>query len=144
MAEIIVRYFHFFGIILLSSMLITQNVLLTKNINRETILRLSRIDTLYGLGAIITLLCGLLLWFAVGKSAAYYNTNPLLHIKVSLFVLIGLLSIPPTIFLNRNRRRHEPNIEIPNKIIRIKRLELLGLLIMPLLAVLIARGIGLR
>lgn len=142
MTEVIVRYFHFIGIIVLASMLVTQNVLIAKSISKETLTKLTRVDAFYGLGAMLTLACGLLLWFTVGKSASFYNSNPIMHTKATLFIVVGVLSIFPTVFFNRNRRNETPKIEIPNNILVIKRLELVGLLIIPLLAVLMARGVG--
>ena len=141
--ELIVRYIHFTGVILLSSMLVAENVLMGRELDQKTRKSLVSIDRLYGLGAIITLAAGLSLWLWVGKPKAFYSANPLFHAKLGLFVLIGVLSIIPTVFIARSRNANQHIITVPGGILLIKRLELLGLLVLPLLAVLMARGVGL-
>jgi putative membrane protein len=59
--------------------------------------------------------------------------------------LIGIVSIYPTIFFARNKKG-EPSeaLAVPRAVTWSVRLELLFLLAMPLLATLMARGIGNR
>jgi len=142
MEEAIVRYIHFMGIILLSSMLVAENILISTQLKNDTVKKLVTIDGLYGFGAIVTLTAGLLLWFSVGKPALFYTNNSLFHIKLGLFLLIGLASIIPTVFLFKHRRTTSDIVNIPHYIVFTKRLELLFLLALPLLATLMARGIG--
>src|SRR5690606_32229078 len=96
----------------------------------------------YGLGAMITLSFGLLLWLVVGKPAAFYSSNPIFIAKVGLFVVVGLMSIYPTVFFMKNRNNTAAIITLPKTLLITKRLELLFLTVLPLLAVLMARGIG--
>ncbi|MDG6774602.1 DUF2214 family protein [Thiomicrorhabdus sp. ZW0627] len=142
MEELLVRYAHFLGIIFLASMLAIENVLLSKILKREVVGKLAIIDSLYGLSAIVTLTAGLLLWFAVGKPSQFYTSNVVFHAKVGLFVLIALLSILPTLFFLKSRRLNVQEILVPKHIIYIVRLEVVLLLLLPLLAVLMARGYG--
>ena len=142
MEELFIRYAHFIGIILLASMLVTENILLSRQLEGATLKTLARIDGLYGLGAVITLVAGLALWVWVGKPKEFYSANPLFHAKVGLFVLIAVMSIVPTFFFARNRNRINEVVAVPSGVMLIKRLELVLLLILPLLAVLMARGIG--
>ncbi|TMO92286.1 DUF2214 domain-containing protein, partial [Pseudoalteromonas sp. S3178] len=81
--------------------------------------------------------------FAVGKPSEFYTKNPIFHAKVGLFLLIALLSIIPTVFLLKHRNTTAANLSVPQRIIVIKRLEMLLLLVLPLLAALMARGYGL-
>lgn len=143
MEELFIRYAHFMGIILLASMLITENILIKRQLDSETFKRLAVIDGLYGLGAVVTLLAGLALWFWVGKPAVFYSGNFVFHIKLTLFVLIALISIYPTVFILRNRNTQEGSTEVPKAILLIKRLEIGLLAFIPLLAVFMARGVGL-
>ena len=144
MEESLVRYAHFLGILILASTLVVENVLLKPNTNTDVFKMLTRVDGLYGLGAIITLLAGLALWLWVGKPKAFYTQNPLFHIKLTLFGVIALLSLIPTVFFIRNRNVPGDEIVVPHRIIRIKRIELVMLSVMPLLAVFMARGFGLQ
>lgn len=143
MADIIVRYLHFIGIIFLSATLIFEYFLLKENMSNENFKRVCRIDAIYGLSALIVLIAGSLLWFVVGKEASFYTSNLLFHIKLTLFLLIGILSISPTIYFIKNRNTQESIISVPRKIITFVKIEVLLLLLIPLLATLVANGYGL-
>ena len=143
-AEIIVRYLHFIGIFTWVSALVAQWLLLQPEMRRSEIQRLARIDLVYGLSAVLVVGMGLTLWFGVGKPAEYYNSNGLFHLKVSLAVVVGLLSIYPTVFYAKERKGDDPDqrIAVPPKIKRFVVLELILMAIIPLLATLMAAGIG--
>lgn len=143
MLEIVIRYFHFLGIGTLAAVLVSQNVLLTSTIEKPVFKRLLKLDALYGLSAAITLGTGLALWLWLGKPASFYSANSLFIIKVSLFALIGGISLIPTFFIVRNRHLSAEHLTIPNYVFYIKRAELILLIALPLLAVLMAKGVGL-
>ena len=143
MEELFVRYLHFVGFILLASMLVAENLLLARSLDNRTLKKLAAIDGIYGLSAVITLGAGLTLWLGVGKPAEFYNANPIFHIKVTLFVVVALLSIYPTIFLLKHRNTSAAELSVPAPVVLVKRLEVVFLLLIPLLAVLMARGVGL-
>jgi putative membrane protein len=91
------------------------------------------------------LICaGLTLWFSgVGKPAVYYSKNWIFHTKITSFLMVGLLSIYPTIFFIKNRKGNpEEVVAVPKSIFWMLRFELTLLLIIPLLAGLMARGVG--
>jgi len=142
MEELLVRYLHFIGLITLSSMLITQNVLIQKEVDHKALTRMVVVDTVYGLGGLVTLVCGLLLWFVVGKPSEFYSSNPLFQAKLSIFIVLAVLSAFPTAFFLRNRSSKAVVVKIPKSLIVIKRVELALIIILPFLAVLMARGIG--
>ena len=89
--------------------------------SRYEIKRIPKIDGIYGLGAILVLVAGLLLWFAVGKPAQFYSRNWIFHTKLTMFVVLGLLSIYPTIFFLKNRKGDDLDTEItvPKAVIEI-------------------------
>jgi putative membrane protein len=142
MEEAVVRYLHFIGIILLASMLIAENILLSSPLKVGAIKKLVKIDGYYAIGAVITLGAGMFLWLIVGKPKAFYSTNIIFHIKLGLFLLIAFLSIFPTVFLVKNLKNEIGSIVVPNRIIFIKRFELALLCFIPLLATIMARGLG--
>jgi putative membrane protein len=142
MEEAITRYIHFLGIIMLSSMLVAENLLITSHLKVGAIKTLVRIDGLYAIGAVITLGAGLFLWLVIGKPSAFYAQNAIFHIKIGLFFLVALISFFPTRFLLKNRNNQVGAIVVPRNVILIKRLELVLLCILPLLASLMANGIG--
>ena len=148
MLDILLRYGHFLGILGLVSMAVCQNVLLKPAIPLSQLRLLTRLDGLYGFFAMLTLACGLSLWFWVGKPASFYTGNPVFHVKVTLFVAVGLLSLLPTVKLARLRRAHrgqpaEQLITMAPALLWVKRSELVFIAVIPLLAVLMAQGIGL-
>lgn len=143
MEEILVRYMHFIGIIFLASGLISTHVLAMGELTASQFKRVVFTDAVYGIGALLVLIAGILLLVKVGKPAEFYTKNPVFHAKITLFILMGILSIFPTRYFLKNRKFSGASIQIPKKIIMIIRMELLLLLIMPLLASLMAKGVGL-
>jgi putative membrane protein len=89
-------------------------------------------------------LFGLSLWLWIGKPAEFYSQNPIFQLKLGLFFLLALLSIYPAIFFIRNRKSTATTIAVPRLIGVLTKLELVVLVITPLLAFLMARGIGLN
>jgi putative membrane protein len=142
--EIILRYIHFISIFAIVGSLVSEHLLLKKELSRSELGRLSKIDAVYGVAAITLLGAGLTLWLGeIGKPAIYYTKNWIFHTKLSLFITIGILSIYPTVFFIKNRKGNpEEKVKIPSAIFWMLRVELLLLFIIPLLAGLMARGVG--
>lgn len=143
-SELLIRALHFLGMFLFASMLLSEAILIKPKLSLDEVKRLSIIDLFYGLGAAITLICGILLWLSVGKPAIFYTKNFIFHIKMTLFVLIGFFSIFPTIFFLKQRKSEESEITVPSYIKTLIYVEIAFLCTMPFLAVLIARGVGLK
>lgn len=143
--EIILRYVHFISIFAIVGTLVSEHLLLKNEMTRAELNRLARIDAVYGLAAIALLGAGLILWLGgIGKPAEFYSENWIFLTKVSLFVAVGLLSIYPTVFFIKNRKgQPDESIQIPKVIFWMLRLELLIIFIIPMLAGLMAKGVGL-
>lgn len=141
---VITRYLHFIAVFAIVGAIISEQILVSKTMTRLEIKRFAKIDVLYGIGVILVLIAGLLLWFAVGKPASYYNRNWLFHTKLTMFLTLGLMSIYPSIFFLRNRKGNDldTKIIIPNMVILLLRLELVIIIIMPILATYLTLGIG--
>ncbi len=142
--EIILRYLHFISIFGIVGALVSEHLLLKNELTRNQIARLSRIDAIYGIAALLLLSVGLTLWLGgFGKPAEFYTKNWIFHTKITLFSLIGILSIYPTVFFIKNRKGNlQETVKIPKSIFWMLRIELLLLFIIPLLAGLMAKGIG--
>lgn len=148
MAQAIAAYLHFLSIFVLFALLSIEHLQFKLPLDLARARRLIIVDMAYGLTAGVVLATGLarVIWY--GKGTAYYLGNSLFHAKVGLFVLVALLSILPTfVFLNwRNQLKagQVPSVSPRQaKLVTMTiRLELLLLLIIPLLAVLMARGYG--
>lgn len=148
MAAALVAYLHFLAIFALFALLSVEHVLFKAPLDLRRARSLMLTDLAYGICAGLVLLTGFarVLWY--GKGWAYYLHNSLFHAKVGLFILVGLLSILPTVvFLNwrpalKTGRVPEPSARQVVLVTWCIRLELLLLLLLPLLAALLARGYG--
>ncbi|WP_192346508.1 DUF2214 family protein [Algoriphagus sp. Y33] len=142
--EILLRYLHFISIFAIVGSLVSEHLLLKKTMTRKEIKKIAIIDGVYGMAALTLLAVGLTLWLGgYGKPTVFYSLNFIFHIKITLFATIGILSIYPTVFFIKNRKGdHEEVVAIPKSIFMLLRLELLILFIIPLLAGLMAKGIG--
>jgi putative membrane protein len=142
--EILLRYIHFISIFVIFSTLVSEHLLLKKELARKDLARLAKIDAVYGIAAFTLLIAGLTLWLgSIGKPSEYYSNNWIFHIKLTLFAVVGLLSIYPTVFFIKSRKGNpEEILKVPQMVFMCLRLELLLLLIIPMLAGLMAKGIG--
>ena len=134
-----------FGIFVI---LAVEMALVRPGISAESVMRVVRIDGMYGALAGLALVAGGLRVFYGAKGAEFYTHNPVFWIKLGLFLVIGLLSILPTLnyFRWRKALRDNPNalpdltaIQGTRKFIHI---QLALLFLLPILAALMARGIG--
>lgn len=142
--ELLLRYIHFISIFAIIGSLVAEHLLLKEKMTRSEIGRISKIDAVYGLAAVTLLTAGLMLWLgSFGKAASFYSRNWIFHLKLGLFALTGILSIYPTVFFIKQRKGNADEVvAIPEKIIWMIRIELMILAIIPLLAGLMARGVG--
>lgn len=142
--EILVRYFHFLTVFAIVASISAEYFLLRPHMKRSEIKLLSRIDAVYGLGAIGLLGAGFTLWFVLGKPPEFYTYNWVFWTKIGLFSVMGGLSVYPTIFFNKNRKGNSPDdlVEIPPLVKKLIFLELILLIFIPLCASLMARGVG--
>ena len=142
--EIILRYVYFVSIFTIAGVLIAEHLLLKKTLTRAEITRLARIDAVYGIAAVALITAGLTLWLGgISKPSVYYTKNWIFHTKLTCFVLVGLLSAYPTVFFIKNSKGdQQETVTVPEKVSWMLRLELFLLIIIPLLAGLMARGVG--
>jgi putative membrane protein len=135
---------HFIGIIILSSALVSELLLLSVYKSATKLKRLAIVDAIFGFGALLVFTAGMLLLFVVGKPTLFYVENWVFNLKVTLFLTIAALSIYPTVFYIRNRNKNSLEVIIPKSIIVAVRIQLTLLLFIPLCAVFMARGYGLN
>ncbi|MEP0711492.1 MAG: DUF2214 family protein, partial [Algoriphagus sp.] len=60
--EILLRYLHFISIFAIVGSLVAEHLLLKKELTRKEIKRISTIDGVYGIAALLLLGVGLTLW----------------------------------------------------------------------------------
>lgn len=145
MSEVLVSYFHYLGFATLASALALELVHFRTEVSGAVARRLARIDALYGVAALVVLGTGLLRLLVYGKPAAYFMQNGLFHVKMTLFVVAVLLSIYPTIQFIKNRNTPEGGQAVyPGAISILMKIQLVILLVIPFLAVMMARGYGFK
>jgi putative membrane protein len=126
--------------------LAVESQTLKKDISLEDAWRLVIADTIYGLSATTVLITGILRVLYFGKGQDYYLSSPIFYTKVGIFVIVGLLSLYPTFlfisWIKTLRDRQPPNLELSKVQILswMIRGELIGLVLIPLFATLLARG----
>ena len=83
--------FSLFGV------LFSELVLVRKGVDLATVTRIEQIDLMYGVLAGLIIAVGFSRAVFAAKGWAYYSHNLFFHLKVGTFLVIGLLSIPPTV-----------------------------------------------
>ena len=145
--DAILAYLHFMAIFGLFVLLAKEVLLLKVGAANLDIDALAATDGAFGMTALIVLVTGALRAVFGVKGWAFYEHNVIFHIKVGLFVLIGLISIMPTLsFLRwRKARRQDASFRVPetewNRARRIVLIELRLLALVPLAAVIMSRGL---
>lgn len=140
---LIIKYLHFVGIFGVVGSLFAETVMIKSQMTRRELRRLAGVDGIYGLSAVVTLTMGMMLWLGVGKPAEFYSTNWIFHTKLFSFVLVGILSVWPTVFFLKSRKGEEMElVEIPKRMILLIKVELVLVFLIPLFATLMANGVG--
>ncbi|MBX3702376.1 MAG: DUF2214 family protein [Steroidobacteraceae bacterium] len=117
--------------------------------DRTQVRLLGIVDTGYFLALITSLATGLAKLLHYGQDPAYYHANRLFWLKITVFVAMGLVaSLPSLQYLRWNREARSAPAFAPltRELERVRAAIALGLglwLVIPLLAVLVARGYGL-
>jgi putative membrane protein len=148
--ESLLAYVHIAAILGLVVFLTSEAALCRAEwMNAAVVDRLLRVDRLYLVAAMTVLATGLARTYWGAKGLGWYWSQPLLHLKVGLFVVIGLLSAVPTRAFFRWKRMLAANGTLPEaeEIRRARRwimIEAHALLVVPLAAALLARGVGTR
>ena len=131
---------HHLLVFALTAMLVSQAVLLRGEMRVDVLGRLAKLDAGYGAVAGLLLLVGLGRVFFGVKGEDFYLHNPWFHAKVGTFVLVGLLSILPTIRYARwKKAKIAPDAAALARTRTLLRVELVGLAAIFVLAAAMAR-----
>ena len=141
-------FLHHAAAFLLVAVVMVELVLMRGEITVATARTLLRMDSLYGVSALLLLIAGFIRVFYTEKGADYYfHSGPFLA-KLTLFIIVGLLSIVPTVkFLGWRKAvqaGQAPALDdaTRRRIRMIIHTELTLLFLIMLCAALMARGIG--
>ncbi|HSV57829.1 MAG TPA: DUF2214 family protein [Variovorax sp.] len=146
--EAILAYVHFLAILTMVVFISSEAALCRVEwLNKAVVERLARIDLVYGIAAMVVLASGIARTVWGVKGSGWYWSNPLLHIKLTLFIIVGVISIFPTLTYMRWRKAVRASGALPGEaqIRKTRKLVMIQahiLVLIPLAAVFLARGFG--
>ena len=141
-------FLHHIAAFTLMSALVVECVLLRQAITVSTARKILTTDAIFGISAGIILVIGPIRVFYFEKGAGYYFSNGPFLVKLTLFAVIGCLSIYPTKqFLSwrpATKAGQEPIVDsgMLRKLRTSIYLEMTAAVFLVLCAALMARGIG--
>ena len=112
--ESLLAYAHFVAILSVVVFLTSEAALCRSEwLNAAAVRRLVRVDVIYACAGLAVLLTGVArTWWGM-KGAGWYGHQPLVHVKLTLFVLIGLISLKPSRHFRRWRQTLEATGALP-------------------------------
>ena len=146
--DAVLAYFHFAAIFVLFAYIVAEMMILRGTLDAEHLRRLGRIDIIYFGAAMAVLATGFLRAIFGMKGPDYYFSWWPIYAKLGTFVVIGVISVIPTLAYIRWRRMLERDAawKVPadeqKKMLRIVMIELHLAALIPVFAVIMARGIG--
>ncbi len=141
-----IAYAHYISFMLCFAALALERVLIKEAPSRKEAISILVVDVIYGLAGLILLGSGILRVLYFGQGSSFYTENPLFWIKVGLFILVGILSLYPTVtyilWARPLSKQELPTVPLAavNRIRKIINVELIGFAIIPSIAVFMARG----
>lgn len=146
--ESILAYLHLLAILAMVVFISSEAALCRVQwLNAAVVERLAKVDLVYGIAAIMVLATGVARTVWGVKGTSWYWTNPLLHMKLTLFIIVGVISIFPTLTYFRWRKALRATGALPTDadIRKTRKLVMVQahlIALIPLVAVFLARGFG--
>ncbi len=144
---LVLAYLHHLSAFALVAALSVELVLLHLPLDSSNLIRLQRVDLVYGLGALIILAAGFGRALFFEKGWAWYAANPAFAWKLIVFLLVGVISIYPTLrFMQwRKQLRLGQRVQISARdqlwLPRVVAIELFLVAVIIACAILMARGV---
>ena len=134
---------HHLLVFALAGILFAELMLVRKGMDLETVGRVGRIDLTYGAIAGLVIVVGFARAGMAAKGWAYYSHNGFFWAKVGVFLVVGLLSVPPTIaFIKWRRAGLAPTDAQIAGVRRFIHYEAALFVLLPVFAAAMARGYG--
>ena len=144
-----VAYVHYVSFMICFGALIFERVSLKENPNKKEAISMVVADIIYGFAGVALLVSGIYRVIKFGQGSDFYTHNPIFWAKITIFALVGSLSLYPTVtyilWAIPLSKGNLPEVT-SNLVSRLKfivNIELIGFSLIPLFATLMARGIGL-
>jgi putative membrane protein len=146
--DAILQFLHISAILALVVFISSEAALCRPEwMNAKIVERLATVDRIYGIAALAVLATGLIRVYFGTKGSAWYWSNWLLHLKLGAFIVVGLVSIAPTLRFIRWRKVLRTSGALPAaaEVRSTRKLVMLQAHLIPLIplaAVFLARGFG--
>ncbi|MEO1002455.1 MAG: DUF2214 family protein [Cyanobacteria bacterium J06638_7] len=144
-----VAYVHYLSFMVCFGALVLERRLIRPNPSKGDATLMVITDVVYGLAALALLASGILRVLHFGQGSSFYTENPLFWWKVGVYLAVGGLSLYPTItyilWAIPLRKGELPQVSeaLAGRLAWVLNIELAGFALIPLLATLMARGVGL-
>ncbi|MFZ6681455.1 DUF2214 family protein [Undibacterium sp. Tian12W] len=144
--NIIVALLHHIAAFTLVSTLLAELVLVRQPLTVSSARSLRFIDSIYGMSAMLIIVLGVLRVMYFEKGQDYYLHNHAFMLKMTAFIVVGLLSIYPTVvFLRWGKAVKQSQLPVfpdaqASTIQTILKLELAGIIFILAGAVVMAKG----
>ena len=146
--DAVLAYLHYLAIFILFACLVVELVIIKGELNEATVRRLGRLDLFYFGAAIAVLVTGFLRLVFGAKGPDFYLEAWPIYVKIGLFLLVGIISVTPTLAFIRWRRAfdHDAAWRVPadeqKRMRRLVMVELRLAALIPVFAVIMARDLG--
>ena len=144
----LVAYGHYLSFMVCFAALVLERRLIRPQPDRRDAIWMVITDIVYGIAALGVLGTGILRVLYFGQGSSFYTENPLFWWKVGAYLAVGTLSLYPTItyilWAIPLRKGELPQVSesLATRLKWILNIEILGFALIPLLAALMARGVG--
>ena len=104
LADLVLAILHHLAVLALVVLVAVEVMLLRPGLTPKDLGKLVKVDAAYGGSAMLVIVIGIarVIWGI--KGADFYLSNPWFWTKMAVFLVIGLLSIPPTIAILKWRK----------------------------------------
>lgn len=111
LADLILAILHHLAVLALVVLITVELMLLRPGLTSRNLGSLIKVDAAYGASARLVIVIGVcrVIWGI--KGADFYLGNPWFWTKMATFVVIGLLSVPPTIAILKWRKAQRQNAD---------------------------------
>jgi putative membrane protein len=143
MLDLVLAISHHLIAFALFAVLLAEFVSVRRGMDAATVARISKVDVWYGVLAGLIVVVGFARAVFAAKGWPYYAHNLFFWAKMGTFMVIGLLSIPPTLAFGKWRRTSAlPADDAVAKVRRYLWIEVALFALLPAFAALMARGYG--
>jgi putative membrane protein len=140
-------WFHYLAMMFLAAALIAEHLMFTPRPDLALARKIVVVDAIYGVSLLVAFATGIGRLFHGGKGALFYMQNGAYHTKFALFVLMAVVWLYPALKFFGWRRAIKAgtaptmNDTDAKRVLMAIRIQLLILVLLPLLAAMMARGV---